>query len=468
MLKEHATIFRRLTIAADLCLVTGAFFLAYCLRVQENISLPMNQRITFVLIFDVLWGVSLYFSGMYTSFRLKRISTLLIIIGQAAFINFFIFAGISYLFKIICISRLFILLSFIYAALFLIIEKFILIRFFRNLRKKGFNYRNMLIAGTGKQAQHFIQWIDNNKEFGLKIIGLVDTDATKVGEFLYGHKVIGTFEDIPSIHRQNQLDSVLFVVPHECFSNIEAAIEYLETVGVKIDIALDCFSRRLARARQTEFCGASLLTLESTPIDVFSLILKRFLDVVLSGLAIVVCLPFFLLISVLIKATSKGPVLFTQERCGANGRKFKLYKFRTMIVDAEARLKELQGHNEMQGPVFKIKHDPRITFIGRILRKLSIDECPQFWNVFKGDMSLVGPRPPLPDEVSGYDNWHLRRLSMRPGITCIWQVSGRNNITDFGEWTQLDLEYIDNWSLWLDIKILFKTIPVVLFGIGAK
>ena len=178
--------------------------------------------------------------------------------------------------------------------------------------------------------------------------------------------------------------------------------------------------------------------------------------------------PVFIITAIIIKATSKGPVFFNQERSGLNGRRFILYKFRTMVVDAETRLKDLLSSNEMNGPVFKMTQDPRITKIGKILRRFSIDELPQLWNVFKGDMSIVGPRPPIPEEVKNYDYWHRRKLSMRPGITCLWQVGGRSKITDFSEWMRLDLKYIDNWSLWLDCKILLKTIPTVLFGIGAK
>jgi lipopolysaccharide/colanic/teichoic acid biosynthesis glycosyltransferase len=179
-------------------------------------------------------------------------------------------------------------------------------------------------------------------------------------------------------------------------------------------------------------------------------------------------MPVFVIIAILIKISSGGPIFFKQLRCGLYGRKFVFYKFRTMIADAESKLKDLAKYNEMNGPVFKMTNDPRITRVGKWLRKFSIDELPQLWNVFKGDMSLVGPRPPLPSEVEQYDIWQRRRLSMRPGITCLWQARGRNKITDFTEWMRLDLEYIDTWSLLLDFKILIKTIPVVLFGTGAK
>jgi lipopolysaccharide/colanic/teichoic acid biosynthesis glycosyltransferase len=176
--------------------------------------------------------------------------------------------------------------------------------------------------------------------------------------------------------------------------------------------------------------------------------------------------PLFLLTAILIRATSKGPVFYIQKRMGLNGRKFVLYKFRSMYKGSHLKLSELSHKNEMKGPIFKIKNDPRITPIGRILRKFSIDELPQLFNVFAGQMSLVGPRPPLPSEVKKYELWQRRRLSMRPGLTCLWQISGRNRI-GFDDWMKLDLEYIDNWSLWLDFKILCKTVPVVLFGVGA-
>lgn len=455
-------------IFADLCLVGGAFFLAYYVRNRDEALSPIGQLSWFLILFVALWGFFLYFSGMYASFRLKKMSEVSLIIYQAAWFSFFTFAGLCYALRIAHISRLFVLFAFVYAALFLLTEKMVLVQFFRSLRKKGFNYKNILIVGTGERARHFIQWIDNNKEFGLKIIGLIAADKNSVGENVAGHEIIGTFGDIPAIQRQNALDSVLFAVPYTLFDKIEDPVRYLETVGVKIDIALDHFSHRLTSAKQTEFCGVPLLTFESTPERLLPLLIKRLFDIVLSGIALVLLAPALAVVALFIKTTSRGPAFFIQERGSLNGRKFKLCKFRTMVADAESRLEELQALNEMKGPAFKVKNDPRITRIGKFLRKLSIDELPQLWNVFKGDMSLVGPRPPLIDEIAQYDDWHRRRLSMRPGITCLWQVNGRNKITDFAQWAKLDLEYIDNWSLRLDLKILLKTIPVVLFGIGAK
>jgi len=210
-----------------------------------------------------------------------------------------------------------------------------------------------------------------------------------------------------------------------------------------------------------------LLTFESTPDKLWHLWVKRLFDIVFSFIALIILAPIFAIVAIMIKATSKGPVFFKQERGGLNGRKFMLYKFRTMVVDAEAKLKDVLAYNEMDGPVFKLTNDPRLTKVGKFLRKFSVDELPQLWNVLKEDMSIVGPRPPIPAEIDKYANWQRRRLSMMPGITCLWQVKGRNNI-DFEAWMRFDLEYIDNWSLWLDCKIILQTIPVVLFGIGGK
>lgn len=211
-----------------------------------------------------------------------------------------------------------------------------------------------------------------------------------------------------------------------------------------------------------------MLAFESISSKLGHLFLKRLFDFVISGIALLILSPFFLIIIILIKTTSEGQVFFKQERCTVYGRKFIFYKFRTMVADAELMLKDLLKYNEMEGPVFKMANDPRVTKVGKWFRKYSIDELPQLWNVFKGDMSLVGPRPPIVEEVKNYDIWQRRRLSMRPGITCLWQISGRNEIRDFNEWMRLDLEYIDNWSPWLDFKILMMTIPVVLFGRGAR
>ncbi len=455
-------------IILDACLVAGSFILSYDLCYGWRLATSISGLTWYLVLFVVLWIFFLYLSGMYASFRLKKLSEVLFILYQTAYLSFLIFVSICYLFKVTVIQRPFVFLAFFYAVVFLSIEKVVLRLIFKNLRKRGFNKRYILVAGTGERARHFIRWIGDNREFGLKIIGLVDCDESNVGKCIEGHEIIGTFEDIPAIHRRHVLDSVLFTVPYTMIDKIERPMNYLETVGLKMDIALDYFGRRLAKARQSEFCGVPILTFQRTPERLLALSMKRLFDIVFSMTALVASAPLLGVVALLVKATSKGPVLFVHERYGLNGRKFRMYKFRTMVEDAARQQDEMQKKNEMIGPGFKIVDDPRITPLGKWLRKFSIDELPQFWNVLKGDMSLVGPRPAPHFEVKNYDDWHLRRLRMRPGLTCLWQVKGRNNIMDFDRRADLDLQYIDNWSLWLDFKILLKTVPVVLFGIGAK
>lgn len=283
-----------------------------------------------------------------------------------------------------------------------------------------------------------------------------------------GHKVIGALNDIPAILSNMAIDQVLFIVPRSWIGRIEKPLLYCETVGVRVSVAVDLFNLQFTTGKEEAILGLPLITFESTPDKMWSLLIKRCLDAIIAAACMIVFAPILLMVALAVRLTSKGPVLFRQKRCSLNGRAFFLYKFRTMVQDAELRLKDLLQQNEMKGPVFKMTNDPRLTKIGKVLRKYSLDELPQLWNVIRGDMSLVGPRPPIPSEVKQYDSWQRRRLSMRPGITCLWQANGRNKITDFNEWMKLDLQYIDNWSIWLDFQILFKTIPSVLSGMGAK
>jgi len=240
-----------------------------------------------------------------------------------------------------------------------------------------------------------------------------------------------------------------------------------EELGVTARVVLNFFPHSIARMELHELEGFPLLSFSTTPTNEALLFVRRIMDIALAALFSVIALPFIIVAAILIKLTSPGPILFKQERCGLNGRRFTMYKLRSMIDNAEQLRFELETLNEMDGPVFKSSRDPRVTRIGRLIRRFSIDEFPQLYNVLRGDMSLVGPRPPLPQEVARYQRWQRRRLSMKPGITCLWQISGRNDVS-FEDWMKLDLTYIDNWSLLLDLKILLKTVPVVLLGKGAK
>jgi len=470
VLKENAKAFKKLTIFADLCVVAACFFAGYFLirSISASAAYPLKYYYNFLILFVFLWGWLLNILGMYDSFRTKRIPDILFTIAEIAMIGIGLFGIFLYFFNIEYVSRFFLFLVFGVTAAAVSAEKIILVTFFRYIRKYGYNTRNILIIGTGARARHFIDLVNTHAEWGLKILGLVDEDPARKGEAVNGSTVLGSLEDVPSIVHNNVVDEVIFIVPRSWLDRIEKVMRFCDTEGLNISVAVDYFELKFSKAKQTELNGFPLLTFRSAPDRIWHLMTKRSFDVMCSAISLILLSPVFLIIAVMVKRASEGPVFFRQERIGLNGRKFILYKFRTMVNGAEAKLNELKANNEMNGPVFKMANDPRITKAGRLLRKLSLDELPQLWNVLKGDMSMVGPRPPLLSEVVQYDNWQRRRLSMRPGLTCLWQIKGRNRITDFDEWMRLDLEYIDNWSLLLDLKIFLLTVPVVLFGIGAK
>ena len=468
MLRERAEVLRKTLIILDLMLVSGAYFLGYFLTAGFEEIGPIDSYLKFLPVFAILWGVMLYLLGTYESFRTKGMGEILYTVLEVVLIGIGGSGIFLYFFNIQHVGRNFIFITFVLSGVFLAAEKAALMLFFRYLRKSGYNYRNLLIIGTGESAERYIKIVKDHEEWGFRILGIVDEDRSKIGTELLGCKIIGSVKDVPDIVHNSVVDEVVFIVPRLWLGKMEDVMQFCETEGIKISVSMDYFNLKLSKVKQTELSGFPLLTFDSAPNKLWPLLAKRVLDIVISGTLLVILAPVFLVIAILIKLTSKGPVFFRQERCSFSGRRFTLYKFRTMVDGAESRISELLLKNEMKGPAFKFENDPRITKIGKFLRVSSIDELPQLWNVLLGDMSLVGPRPPLPAEVKMYEPWHRRRLSMRPGITCLWQVSGRNKITDFDEWAKLDLEYIDKWSLWLDTRILLKTVPVVLLGIGAK
>jgi exopolysaccharide biosynthesis polyprenyl glycosylphosphotransferase len=328
-------------------------------------------------------------------------------------------------------------------------------------RSRGKNLRNVLILGSGKGAELYLDKVLRNPQLGYRVIGYLAPQK-------HGLNVhyLGNYEELQVVLGNLVIDMVV-VTASISDPEVEKALELCEVMGKSAAILLDEMISRVAHSRSVDFGGLPLVAYDNYPKRPWQEIFKRGIDLAGSGLGIIVLSPFLLMIALTIKFSSKGPVLFSQNRVGLNGRTFKMFKFRSMVVDAEELKKRYAHLNEMSGPVFKIKNDPRVTPIGQFLRKTSLDEFPQLFNVFMGDMSLVGPRPPLPEEVNMYDPKHRKRLSVKPGITCIWQISGRNEV-DFEQWMEMDAEYVDHWSLWLDVEILVKTVPVVLMRKGAS
>ncbi len=426
-----------------------------------------TRNLPLTLSFVPIWILLLLWSGFYKDFRTKSFQNIVRIIIKVGILSFLVLSSLFFILKMKLTSRLFVSIFTLTTIILLIIEKKLTYNFLNRMHERGFNQINLLIVGTGRRAQEFIKVVKEHANWGLRIVGLIDDDHGLFGKEIEGYRVLGRIQDIPFILHRRVIDRVIFVVPRLWLHRLDEVIMSCEREGIATSISMDLYDLRIARIRQTNFNGFPLLEFETFHAREYELFLKRLSDIILSSLFIILGSPLLLMTAIAIKLESRGPVLFKQIRSGLNGRKFTLYKFRSMIIGAEMKRKQLEKMNEMDGPVFKIKHDPRITKVGKLIRRLSVDELPQLFNVLKGDLSIVGPRPPLPVEVDMYQHWQRRRLSLKPGLTCIWQVSGRNKIK-FDRWMEMDLEYIDTWSLWLDTKILFKTFFVVLFGYGAQ
>ncbi len=316
--------------------------------------------------------------------------------------------------------------------------------------------RRLILLGAKEDTVRMHSEIKSKSHEEVEIVAEFDLNETSVEQllhFLHEHSVNG----------------VIINAKHTFFGQVEKAILACELEGVETWLVADFFKTQIARTSFDDFYGRPVLVFHTGPENSWQAVVKQLLDLVGASVLLLVCSPVILFAALAIKLTSPGPIFFKQLRSGLNGHPFTMYKFRSMVTNAEQRQHELTAMNEMSGPVFKVTNDPRTTPIGRWLRKSSIDEFPQLLNVLRGEMSLVGPRPLPVAEVKRFDDLaHRRRLSVKPGLTCLWQVSGRNQVTNFKDWVRLDLEYIDNWSLWLDIKILWRTIPAVLFAKGAK
>jgi exopolysaccharide biosynthesis polyprenyl glycosylphosphotransferase len=326
--------------------------------------------------------------------------------------------------------------------------------------------RSVLIVGSGPRAAYVERVIDQHPEWNLRIMGFID-DGTPAGGACIAEERLHKLPDMPELLRHQVIDGVIVACPRSMLASITTVVDPCAAAGVPITVLSDLFGDYLPPPVAVRFGTLPALTFAPVHHDPLALATKRALDVVGASCVLLLTAPVLLAAAIAIKLTSPGPVLFRQQRCGLHGRRFEMLKLRTMVDDAEGRRADLAHLNEMDGPVFKVKADPRITSVGRLLRRFSLDELPQLFDVLRGHMSLVGPRPSLPSEVAEYQTFERRRLSMRPGLTCLWQVSGRNEI-GFDDWVRLDLEYIDTWSLAGDLQLLLRTLPAVLRGHGAS
>lgn len=417
----------------------------------------------------VIWAVSFSLQGVYRSHRLSALREELNEIARAIFFASAALLIVGQLGQWRTIT-VFTAASVGLIAMVLIGATRVLLRLnLRRLRLRGHNLKKILIIGTGPRAEWFAKQVLHRHDFGYSLVGYVDTKVRFNNNGLSHVAWLGDVQDLPRIISNEVIDEVFIALPIKSqYSQIESAITTLEEQGIPVHLLSDLFPHKLARSRAWEFEGTPLLSLHSAPSVTWKTELKRLMDIVCSAVLLALLSPLLALVASAIKLDSRGPVFFVQDRVGFNKRRFRILKFRTMRRDAEARMKEIEHLNEKSGPIFKIRNDPRITRLGRWLRKTSIDELPQLVNVLLGDMSIVGPRPlAVRDALKMEEAWQKRRFSVKPGLTCLWQVSGRSNLT-FEQWMELDLKYIDDWSLGLDGLIVLRTIPAILTARGAS
>ena len=479
MLREQSKLTEGIHRFLDIFLTGIAFVGAYFIKKDflpdpfRGLHPAPNYYIVLLLIIFIWWVIFDFF-GLYGSYRGQNFGRIFWNMIKAVFVSFLLLSFFMYLLKITDVSRIMMCIFILLNISLLGLSKGFTYRMLAHFRAKGFNFRNILIVGSRAGAKEVIDAIGDRMGSGHRILGCLEVDEREIGERVKnGVKVIGTVESIEKILLKEVVDELVFAMPLHMIKGIEKYISMAEEVGVAIRILPQWHIRQLGYTPSIgelhfeTFLGIPTMALTTTPNNYGNLLIKSVFDYAFAAVALVLCLPFFIVFGIIIKFTSRGPVLFKQERIGLNGRKFMFYKFRTMVANGEEGQEELMVMNEADGPAFKIKKDPRIIpVIGTFLRKTSLDELPQLINVLKGEMSIVGPRPPIPSEVEKYDNWQRRRLSMKPGLTCLWQITTCRNDVSFRDWMNLDLKYIDEWSLGLDFKILFKTPWVVLLGEG--
>jgi exopolysaccharide biosynthesis polyprenyl glycosylphosphotransferase len=473
VISERARVVTVFYIASDAVATAGALWAAHGAR-QALSGLndvlgpvhPLGRYLPLLAVIIPLWALIFYASGLYGKRAVRSLKTEVSRLARALAIATLLLTTVIFVGKLDYVSRPIVAVFILLNALFVEGGRSLV----RALVVETSLRRRVLIAGGLEEVLEAAERVDAHRDWGLEIAGFI-SDGTWNDPGNLPHPVLGLSHQIPRLVLDGTvIDEVLFVpaTGHiDEITMIEPVLLRLQELGIVTRVVVNFLPRSLSHVSFEEFGGIPLLTFSTAPRDELLLFIRRCIDVAVALALLVLLSPALLLIGAAVKLTSRGPVLFRQQRCGLHGRPFTFLKFRSMTAGAEELKPALAPYNEMDGPAFKMTNDPRVTGVGRFLRRTSLDELPQLWNILRGDMSFVGPRPAVLDEVRQYEPWQRRRLSMPPGLTCLWQISGRSDLT-FDEWMRLDLEYIDNWSLWLDFKIAARTIPAVLFARGAK
>lgn len=464
MLKEKEQIINNIIGLVEVIVTYITFLLAMYIRKG---SLEISTDYAILLFFlGPIWFFLLKFYNISRIYRVNPYSYILFAYFLLVAIGIGLLFFIIFIFNLESVSRIIILLFAAINLITLYLLKIDIYYVFKKYRKKGKNTINALLIGDD-DLENLVSKIEKNTFWGYRIIGIITENEEIIKKYTKIYNLLPIDTDISLYIENHTVDEVLFNDSIFDKKQIVPIIYSCMEIGVLFRMSSQFLNITQTKSSIQYLDEIPFFTFQNTPNNYIYLSIKSIIDFILSFIALIVLFPLFILIAIVIKIDSKGPIIFKQIRVGLRGRTFVLYKFRSMVHNAEellnngnAELHKNHIKNEQDGPVFKMKNDPRVTRVGKFLRKTSLDELPQFFNVLKGDMSIVGPRPPIPSEVDKYERWQLRRLSMKPGITCIWQVSGRNKIA-FKRWMELDLQYIDTWSLKLDFMIILKTIKTI-------
>jgi exopolysaccharide biosynthesis polyprenyl glycosylphosphotransferase len=468
VIRRHLMALRLGLVAADGASAIAVFLLASHARFGEGEWLEIWQRFgldisVVAVLFGLAWVAALWYRGLYRLLSRWQLGSEALDILQATVLVAAFTLSALFLAKQENVSRLFLLTLFVAQPLVTLAMRAALRALFGRLRERGRNPQYMLVVGTGRLARDFADRVESRAGLGIVVIGHLAIPGETPGDL--AHPVLGTVEEIGQVFHSHVVDEVAVCLEPAFLRYLDPVARLAADEGKAVRVPVDPLGVPLPNAREEEFDGFAVRSLTFGQAHELGLVLKRVADIACALVGLVVLSPLLLGTALAIRLRDGSPVFFRQTRVGLHGRPFTMHKFRTMVRDAEERLAEVRHLNERNGIVFKAADDPRITRLGRTLRATSLDELPQLWNVLKGDMSLVGPRPPLAGEVAGYDIWHRRRLSMKPGITGLWQVEARHE-PEFARWVELDLAYIDRWSPLLDLEILLRTIPAVLGRTG--
>jgi len=452
--------------ATDVLLTSIAFVAAYQTRVrlhlEKNFFIDFPVAALLLVLSALCWVAIGYWFDVYEKLDSAHPSVVLRDTFRQCALGAICLVLTEFLLRL-DLSRSFVALVGVYAWILLCLFRINAARVIGGLRREFGAAHFVMVVGSGEKALRLGAALEKSSDYGIRLMGFLDDEPGQVR--LSQEYERYALASLPELLKRQVIDEIIFAVDSSKLGEMEELFLLCDEQGVRTRVVVDFFPHVNSQVYLDRLDSTPLLTFSAAPHDEIRLLAKRVTDVVLAAAALVLLLPFMLLIALMIRLTSPGPAIFRQERCGLNGRRFMFYKFRSMCDNAE-ELKASVAHLSHKTTAFKIRNDPRLTGVGRFLRKFSIDEWPQLWNVLKGDMSLVGPRPAVPEEVENYQTWQRRRLRMRPGLTCLWAVKGRDAL-DFETWMKMDMQYIDTWSLALDWKIILRTIPRVLTGRGA-